>query len=228
MGWLFLILEKLIARQQLDIIHAIASIKAQEQEAETRKITYNTLVAATIISWNCILMFVVEFFVEIGLLFKLIPYIPFRIDFLSLTALSTVLAIQAIRGVRQGEIEVTANALVTSATVELLLILGDIVYLSEYAGSNSLVIIIRVPFMILTAINFGLVIFLAYHNHYIGSRNRRKGCQREKRKSTIAVLLKEMKTVEKVEKDTSGSSDAIVMTPGSEKMAGDQWYEEVA
>ena len=213
-------MEKLIARQQLDIIHAIASIKAKEQAEHTLTITYKTLVAATIISWNCIFMFVVEFFVEFGLLFKIVPYIPFRLDFLSLTALSTVLAIQAIRGVRQGEIEVTVNALVMSAAVELCLILGDIVYLAKHAGSYPLVIVIRVPFMILTTINFGLVSFLAYHNHWI-ARNQAEHCERKRRKSIIATLLREMKQLETTQMLDS-ESDAIEIDNFEELYSDDE------
>ena len=184
MGCLLSILEKIIDRKQLDVIHALASHHAYRQEALTRKITYKTLVATTIISWNCILMFIVEVVIEFALLFKILSHIPFRLNFLSLTALSVVLAIQAIRGVRQGEIELTGNALVMSAAVELLLIFGDIVYLVQYADTYPLVVKIRIPFMILTSINFCLVNFLAFHTHWV-SRNRLQRTQRKTRRSII-------------------------------------------
>ena len=210
MNWFFSLIEKVIDRKQLDVIYELASIKAWEQESLTRKITYKTLVATTIISWNCILMFVVEVLIELALLFSLIPSVPFRLDFLSLTVLSTLLAIQAIRGVREGEIDLTGNALVVSAAVELFLLLGDIVYLLEFSESHPLVVVIRVPFMALTAINFGLVNFLAFHTHWV-TATRLKRCNQNIRMSMIIALRKEVH--DKAEKEDS--SQTIEILPGT-------------
>eukprot|EP00164_Ancoracysta_twista_P008018 GFYU01011499.1.p1 GENE.GFYU01011499.1~~GFYU01011499.1.p1 ORF type:complete len:399 (-),score=97.44 GFYU01011499.1:7-1203(-) len=102
-------------------------------------------------------MGVAEIIIEVLMVLELIPKIPFRLDFLTLTLVSTVLAFQTLKGVLSRSVEVTRDALQVAMIIEIGLILGDTLFAAYQSDDYPAIIAYRVPFMILTASNVCLI-----------------------------------------------------------------------
>lgn len=117
--------------------------------------------AASAIGWNALLMLISEIVIEFLILFHLMPYIKFRLDFFALTTISGVLGYQTIIGTASKELDVTRNSLVLAGLVETFLIVGDISFLLQiWNPSDMTVFYVRFPFLVLTSINLFLVLFM--------------------------------------------------------------------
>mmetsp|Transcript_6050 Transcript_6050/g.6958 ORF Transcript_6050/g.6958 Transcript_6050/m.6958 type:complete len:262 (+) Transcript_6050:131-916(+) len=126
------------------------------------------VISASIIGWNALFMFVSEVIVEILILAKVIPKIPFRLDFFSLTTLSALLGYQTLVGTAKRELDVTRNSLILAFLVEGFLITGDIDFLIDNSDSVT-VLAIRTPFVVLTTLNLILVTYMyrELHNTFL-------------------------------------------------------------
>jgi hypothetical protein len=139
----------------------------QEQEQRGRRIEITVIIiwASLVQSWSCILMFCAEVLIELLILGSVIPYVPFRLDFFSLTTLSAVLGYQTLRGIHTGQVDVTRNALTTAFAVEAFLVIGDIMFIVKNSGTYAAAGIIRAPFVVLTVVNVAIVCFLYIKLH---------------------------------------------------------------
>ena len=108
---------------------------------------------------------VVQAFMDAGLegliLLGVVDKIPFRIDFLFLTLISTVIGIQTLRGMVHHRLDVTKNAIFLGMIVELALIVGDLAYLNKYMDLYENIEFLRLPFLVLTSMNLGILIYVA-------------------------------------------------------------------
>ena len=86
-------------------------------------------------------------------------YLPFRLEFLLLAVISTLLANFTLNGLRKRELDVTQNSTILHVLIEMSLIVSDIYFLLTFEGSDLRLALIRSPFLILTSIN---VLFIAY------------------------------------------------------------------
>lgn len=112
------------------------------------------------ISYNVVLQGVADIFLKIGSYTSLLPEFILRLDFLFLTAISVLMGYQTLIGLRRRELDVTRNSILLGLLVEAGLVISDIVHVIEYAGSGH-VFAIRMPFIVLTTINFFLLIYIA-------------------------------------------------------------------
>ncbi|GBG26690.1 Hypothetical Protein FCC1311_029112 [Hondaea fermentalgiana] len=128
------------------------------------KITSKKVVrAASLIGWNALIMFLSEVVIEILMVAKVMPKIPFRLDFFALTTISALLGYQTLVGVARRELDVTRNSLILAFYVEGFLIVGDIQFLLE--DTYTLLLAVRIPFIVLTFVNFVLVIWMYFELH---------------------------------------------------------------
>jgi len=133
---------------------AIQSVRQVEQ------VPRQAVRAAMVVSINALVMAAAEILIEILMVSGVYPKLPFRLDFFFLTLLSALLGYHTLVSVRQGHFDTSRNALQVGGLVELALIVGDVVFIAESAEKNPASVPTRVPFLVLTALNLGLVIFL--------------------------------------------------------------------
>lgn len=125
----------------------------------------NSVIAASLlISLNAITMAISDVIIETLSATDLINKIPFRIDFLSLTFLSALLALQTVKGLRRRELDITQQAISIGLFVEISLIIGDIYFLHQRNYDNYL-ISIRLPFILLTSVNAFLLIYIIFRTN---------------------------------------------------------------
>jgi hypothetical protein len=99
--------------------------------------------------------------VETLMLAGFIEKIPLRVDFLFLTLISTVIGIQTLNGMFNHKLDVTRNSILIGIIVELALITGDLVLIIEDADKYDILPFIRLPFLTLTCMNLGILMYVA-------------------------------------------------------------------
>mmetsp|Transcript_13383 Transcript_13383/g.15250 ORF Transcript_13383/g.15250 Transcript_13383/m.15250 type:complete len:208 (+) Transcript_13383:260-883(+) len=122
------------------------------------------VIAASVIGWNALFMFLSEVVVEILILTGTMPKVEFRIDFFSLTTISALLGYQTLVGTATKKLDVTRNSLILAFLVEGFLIGGDIDFLLKNRNDVA-VLAVRIPFVVLTLLNFVLVIYMYRELH---------------------------------------------------------------
>lgn len=123
----------------------------------------NSIIVLTLfMGISALLQFVVDVIIEISMLFKLIPTLPFRIDFFFLTGISALLAWHTVQGIRRKEIDVTQDSTQISWLVEVALFCGDIYLLANIDRSANPIVWTRIPFLVLTFINIVIVTYTIY------------------------------------------------------------------
>jgi hypothetical protein len=154
-----------------------------QHDVETLKPIPNSVIfASAFLSASAVIQFVVDMCIELIAYLKLIPSIPLRIDFISLTTISAFLAYQTLTGLRKRELDVTENSLKLGFIVESALIIGDLVYLNH--NPVQYYIGLRIPFLFFTMINLMLIsyiwVMVIQHGHnYIYHKRRKSDKQQE-------------------------------------------------
>lgn len=87
--------------------------------------------------------------------------LPLRIDFLFLTAVSVMMGYQALKGMRRRELDVTRNSISLGLLVESGLVIGDISHIIDFSEQMPELFWIRLPFIILTTINFFILFYIS-------------------------------------------------------------------
>jgi hypothetical protein len=100
--------------------------------------------------------------IESLMLLGFIEKIPLRVDFIFLTILSTIMGIQTLKGMAQRKLDVTRNSILIGIIVEFALIVGDLVLIFQQSDKLSILPSIRLPFLMLTFMNFFILIYVAH------------------------------------------------------------------
>jgi hypothetical protein len=136
----------------------------------------SVIFASAFLSASAVIQFIVDMCIELIAYLNLIPKIPLRIDFISLTTISAFLAYQTLTGLRRRELDVTENSLKLGFLVESALIIGDLVYL--YSNPVQYYISLRIPFLFFTSVNLTLITYIwvmvIQHGHKFVYYKRRK------------------------------------------------------
>jgi hypothetical protein len=152
------------------------SFNIQHDVEMLKPIPNSVIFASAFLSASAIIQFITDLFLEFMSFAGLIPKIPFRIDFISLTVISAFLAYQTLTGLRKRELDVTENSLKLGFIVESALIIGDLVYLNN--NPLQYYIGLRIPFLFFTSINLMLITYIwvmvIQHGHTYVYHKRRK------------------------------------------------------
>jgi hypothetical protein len=136
------------------------SLLIEQSVRRVEEVPRRAILAALATSFNSLLMAVAEILIEVLMVVGVYPKLPFRLDFFFLTLLSALLACQTLQGVRQGHFDTSRNSLQVAALVESALIAGDILFMVDFSEKYPVSIPTRMPFLIPTAINLALIIFV--------------------------------------------------------------------
>lgn len=119
-------------------------------------------------SANAILQAIADIVIEGLVLAQLVPFkLPFRLEFLFLTLISTVIAYLTLKGLREGNLDVTKNTLLLGLLVESSLVIGDIYLLANTTKDFWVIFLVRIAFLILTASNIGIISYILWRRHKV-------------------------------------------------------------
>jgi hypothetical protein len=85
--------------------------------------------------------------------------LPWRTDFLFLTAISVLMGYRTLQGMRMREFDVTRNSIELGVLVEISLVVGDTQFILQHLKDIPEVIPMRLPFIILTIINIFILLY---------------------------------------------------------------------
>lgn len=100
--------------------------------------------------------------IETLMLTGVIAKIPLRVNFLFLTLISTVMGIQTLKGMSRRKLDVTRNSILIGIIVEAALIIGDVVLIYGMAEELGALPYIRLPFVMMTLMNFAILVYVAH------------------------------------------------------------------
>lgn len=89
----------------------------------------------------------------------LLPSVPWRTDFLFLTAISVLMGYRTFTGMLRRKFDVTRNSIELGVLVELALVIGDATFIGEQYQFIPYILPMRLPFIILTSINIVILIY---------------------------------------------------------------------
>ncbi|MGE3279028.1 MAG: hypothetical protein AB7J40_04555 [Candidatus Altimarinota bacterium] len=115
------------------------------------------------LSYNVVIQGIGDVIIKIAGYTPWFSPLPMRLDFLFLTAVSVLMGYQALKGMRRRELDVTRNSVALGLLVELSLVVSDITHLIQFGATHPSLMWIRLPFIILTTINFFILFFIAKH-----------------------------------------------------------------
>lgn len=104
-----------------------------------------------------------------------LPALPWRTDFLFLTAISVLMGYRTLTGLHRRKFDVTRNSIELGLLVEVALIVGDTEFMYKNMDIIPYVVAMRTPFVFLTAVN---VIILLYTYHALKLRSWMKSLSR--------------------------------------------------
>lgn len=119
---------------------------------------------------NAIIQAVADILIEVLALSKVIPSMPFRFEFLCLAVISAILGQFTLAGLRRRELDVTKNSLILSLFVEIALLAGDFIFVFITPGASTGYFFLRLPFMVFTAINVFIVVYIIWRTHIFRTR----------------------------------------------------------
>lgn len=119
-------------------------------------------------SANAILQAIADIVIETLVLTEAVPFkIPFRLEFLFLTLISTVIAYMTLKGLREGNLDVTKNTLLLGLIVESSLVIGDVYLLMNTGKDLMMILLVRLGFLILTSTNIGIISYILWRRHQV-------------------------------------------------------------
>lgn len=125
-----------------------------------RPIPNSVILISLLLSFNTIFHLLLDITIEALSFFSLLPKVPFRIDFLSLTFLSALLATQTLAGLRKKDLELTQSSLIVGFFVEAALIVGDIYFITQNSTTYTFASNLRYLFIFLTFLNALFIVFI--------------------------------------------------------------------
>jgi ABC-type multidrug transport system permease subunit len=113
------------------------------------------------LSYNVILQGIADVFIKVLSISKAIFYVPLRLDFLFLTAVSVLMGFQAFKAMKRREVDVTRNSVSLGLLVESGLVASDLYYLFEGGQLDMQMFYLRLPFILITTVNFFILLYIA-------------------------------------------------------------------
>ena len=89
----------------------------------------------------------------------ILPRLPWRTDFLFLTAISVLMGYRTLSSMHHRKFDVTRNSIELGILVEIALVVGDSVFIHLHMEDITHVIPMRLPFIVLTLINIAILIY---------------------------------------------------------------------
>ena len=132
----------------------------------------NSLIRLSIfMSLNAIFQAILDVIVESLILLELVSIkIDLRVEFLSLTLISTVIAYLTLVGIRHGNLDITQNTLLLGLLVESSLVIGDLYLLFNTTKDFWPIFFFRLIFIILTSTNIYIISTIMINSRKIKHR----------------------------------------------------------
>lgn len=124
---------------------------------------------------------VADALVEALILGGLVPKLPLRPEFLVLVGMSALLGFHTLRGIKRCELDVTVDALQVGVVVELALVFGDVLFLTQEGTAYAA--LMRAPFVFCSLANVLLMLYIASRLHLFPEFFHRRKAQKRRKEA---------------------------------------------
>jgi hypothetical protein len=135
------------------------------RHGQLKKIPRSVITLTYVMCLNILLQGFMDIVIKFGGYTPWIIAMPWRIDFLFLTAISVLMGFQTLIGMRRRELDVTRNSIQVGLLVETALIIGDLHFISVYGTYIPEIMWFRMPFVVLTMFNVWILIYVTRRMH---------------------------------------------------------------
>jgi hypothetical protein len=128
-------------------------------EGQLRRVPNHVLILALFLSINVLLQGIADVALKLFSYSDLLPTLPWRTDFLFLTAVSVLMGYRSFRGMLHQKFDVTRNSIELGILVEIGLVVGDILFINQHIVDMPHVLPMRLPFIVLTCLNIFILLY---------------------------------------------------------------------
>lgn len=128
-------------------------------EGQLRRVPNRTLILAFFVSINVLLQGIADVVLKLVSYSSILPPLPWRTDFLFLTAVSVLMGYRSFQGMLHQKFDVTKNSIELGVLVEVGLVVGDIIFIRQHLVDIPHVLPMRLPFVALTTLNIFILLY---------------------------------------------------------------------
>ena len=137
-------------------------------QGQLRRVPNHVLAITVFLCFSVLLQGIADVVLKLLSYTAVLPILPWRTDFLFMTAVSVLIGYNTLMGMHRRRYDVTRNAIELGLLVEIGLIVGDVVFINQNIMDIPHVLPILLPFIVLTSIN---ILILLYVHHVLNLRN---------------------------------------------------------
>lgn len=128
---------------------------------QLRRFPNSVIIIVYVMCLNILFQGFLDLILKFGGYTPFVTSMPWRIDFLFLTAISVLMGFQTLNGMKQMKLDVTRNSVQVGLLVEMALIVGDLHFISIYEDLIPDVTLFRAPFIVLTFVNVFILLYVS-------------------------------------------------------------------
>ena len=125
----------------------------ETNEGQLRRVPNHVLALVVFLCINVLLQGIADVGLKVASYSDVLPRLPWRTDFLFLTAVSVLMGYRTFMGMRHRKFDVTRNSIELGLLVETGLVIGDIVFIQSHITELPFLLTIRLQFIIFTSFN---------------------------------------------------------------------------
>ncbi len=126
---------------------------------QLRRVPKSVLIATYFLNISVLIQGIADVGLKFLGMLSVLPEMPWRTDFLSLTVISVVMGFRAFKAMRQLKFDVTRNSLELGFIVETALVIGDVEFIYKNIDTLPHILALRLPFIIFTLINICIIMY---------------------------------------------------------------------
>ena len=128
-------------------------------QGQLRRVPNHILALSLFLCINVLSQGIADILLKIIGYTRFLPAMPWRVDFLFLTAISVLMGYRSFTGMRHRKFDVTRNSIELGLLVEISLVVGDVLFVMEQISTMPIVLFLRLPFLVLTSINIVILLY---------------------------------------------------------------------
>ncbi len=137
---------------------------------QLRRFPNSVIIWVYIMCLNILFQGFLDLIIKFGGYTPWIVSMPWRIDFLFLTAISVLMGFHTLNGMKHQKLDVTRNSVQLGLLVETALIVGDLHFIAVYKDIIPEVFWFRMFFVGLTLINVFILLFIVHRMHVFSDK----------------------------------------------------------
>ncbi len=153
---------KIIIIRLRSMAHSALLRIIETDQGELRPVPNHVLWLTVFLCGNVLFQGIMDVVLKLLSYGPILPELPWRTDFLFLTAISVLMGYRTLTGMHRRHFDVTRNSIELGVLVEIALIVGDSEFMYKNMEAIPYVVAMRMPFVVLTVLNVFILLY-TYH-----------------------------------------------------------------